>query len=119
MTNLPQLAASPAAFCDAVLVRTAKGLERFGTVKTPAQHELIEATAPAALAIVGGTIAPVRRVWAEMTKGYAKTTIVAMLVLYMLAFARRALRVQIGARDRDQAGEVRLAAQEILAPLPW
>ncbi len=110
---------SLADFADDMPVHTATGLRRFGDVKVPAQRDMLVALEPAAIAAMQGRPAPIRRFWLEATKGYAKSWMIALTVLWMIAFSRRMLRIQIAAADKDQAAEVRMAAVKITQAMPW
>jgi phage terminase large subunit-like protein len=119
MNKLAQYATDPMAFFGDLPIRTEAGQVPFATVQTPFQYEWLSAVAPALLAASAGTVPAIRKFWAEAVKGSAKTTMIAMAVLWAVAFSRRPLRIQIGAFDGDQAAEVRLAAHGILRALPW
>lgn len=110
---------SLAAFVDRAPIRTANGIESFGAVKVPVQQEVIDVLGPASLAAIEGRKEPIRRIWWEATKGYAKSWLFAANNIWMVAFAERMVRCQIAAADKDQAAEVRLAATEILQGMPW
>jgi hypothetical protein len=73
------------------------------------------AVAPAMLAVARGEVAPVRRHWWERTKGASKDSDCAVVILWLLAFAPRAVRIQVGAYDREQASELRYIIKAILA----
>jgi hypothetical protein len=73
------------------------------------------ALAPALSAVARGQVAPIRRFWIERTKGGSKDSDCAVAILWLLAFAPRAVRVQVGAYDREQASELRYIVKAILA----
>jgi len=112
--RLRQYDADPIAFADDVLIRTKDGMRRFGDIKVPIQQELLQSLAPSLIAVRNGDLPPIPRVWAEMTKGYAKTLVIAICVVWLVAFSRRRLRIQIAAADKDQAAETRFAAMSVM-----
>ena len=73
------------------------------------------AIAPALEAVAAGRVAPIRRHWWERTKGASKDSDCAVAILWLLAFAPRAIRVQVGAYDREQASELRYIIKAILS----
>lgn len=84
------------------------------------QHRDFQAIAPALEAVSRGDVAPIRRHWWERTKGGSKDSDCAVAILWLLAFAPRSVRVQVGAYDREQASELKYIIRAILgieAPL--
>ncbi len=119
MTDLLEMAASPAAFRDALLVPTGRGEFRFTDVQADFQRERFASLDPALLAVARGQQPPCGRHWWEATKGASKDTDLAMCVLWLLAFTSRPLTIQIAAADQDQADELRKAAKGILHCNEW
>ncbi|HVX15106.1 MAG TPA: terminase large subunit [Pirellulales bacterium] len=110
----PALAADPAAFQAGVLIPVAGAGRRFGDVMADFQRERFAAINPALLAVAAGERPRPGKHWWEAVKGNSKTTDLAVVILWLLTSARRPLLVQIGAADRDQAGEIKKAAVDIL-----
>ncbi len=112
-------AGDPAAFIyDIPVVRN--GLQtRFGDIAAPFQREWVETVSPALLAVATGQQPACGRYFWDGTKGTAKSTLIAWLVLWLVAFSRKPLTIQIGAADADQAAEPRKAADETLRQMPW
>jgi hypothetical protein len=78
------------------------------------------AVASLLLAIAQGVIAPIRNFWIERTKAGSKDSDVAVMILWLLLFSPRFVRIQVGAFDREQASELRYIIKAILnidAPL--
>lgn len=98
---------------------TDDGMRPFGNLLAPHQLAMVEALAPSLLAVAKGEAPPARGVWMEATKGAAKDTILALACLWLCAFSRRPLTVQVGAADRDQADEMHKAARMWLHWNPW
>ena len=55
-----------------------------------------------------------QKFWAEWTKGFGKDTVLAISIIWLLMFAVRMLRIQVGAYDQVQADEIRLIVRQIL-----
>ncbi|MDX1968991.1 MAG: hypothetical protein SFV23_17580 [Planctomycetaceae bacterium] len=70
-------------------------------------------------AIVRGEKPPIGRHWWEGTKGCSKDTDLALAMDWPLIFGPRPLRMQAGAADQDQAGELRRAVKSEHATNPW
>ena len=110
----------PSAFERELHVPTAGGARRFGDVMADFQRERFDAINPALSAVAAGSEPPTRRFWIEATKGASKDSDLAVCLLWLLAFAPRSLRIQVGAYDADQADEIRLIVRQLLridAPL--
>jgi len=87
---------------------------------TPNEHQLRLARklSPAALtAALGGKPRDgvLMRFWVEWTKGAGKDLFIALLFVWLVAFARRFLDMQIGAADRAQAGDFLKWARQIVS----
>lgn len=63
----------------------------------------------------GGT----SRLWLERTRGSSKTTDVAVMALWPLAFSERKVDGIVAAGDKDQAGLLRAAIKRLLEANPW
>ena len=113
-STLRQFANDPLAFIGDLTVPSAAGPCRFATVMADFQRVDFQAIAPSLLALTRGEKPPIGRFWIERTKGSSKDTDLACCLLWLLAFSPRPLRVQIGAYDSQQAGEVRLIVKAIL-----
>jgi hypothetical protein len=94
-----------AAFCDDVMIPTSLGPVRFGDVMHDVQRKLIADLAPSLLAIATGKMPPRPKFWAEMAKSWGKDLVTGLAILWLLMFARRSVRCQLGAADQDQAAE--------------
>jgi hypothetical protein len=108
------------AFAADLHVPLGAGSGRLGDHWAEFQRRDFEAMAPSLLALARGEVPKLRRFWIERTKGGSKDSDVAVAILWLLAFAPRFVRVQVGAFDREQASELRLIARAILdieAPL--
>lgn len=101
-------------------VPTGAGARRFGDCMADFQAERFAALNPSLVAVATGAEPPCRRFFIEATKGASKDSDLAVCLLWLLAFSPRCLRIQIGAYDQDQAGEIRLIVRQLLridAPL--
>lgn len=99
----------PQYFVESLVLKDAQ--KRFGECAAAHQKEWLSVLAPTFLALAAGRKPPVQRVWLEGTKGSAKDTILAALVLWLMACTRRPLFAQVGAVDQRQASELEKAAR--------
>ncbi len=113
-SDLKKLAADPAAFQSSVFVPTGTGPRRLGDVMAAFQRKRFEAVNPSLLAVSRQQPPPIPRIWDERTKGGSKDTDWSVNLLWLLAFSRRPLRIQVGAYDAQQADEIRLIVRDIL-----
>ncbi|MBU4271357.1 MAG: hypothetical protein KKE86_07630 [Planctomycetes bacterium] len=112
--KLKALAADPSQFQADICIPTGRGPRRFGDCMAPFQRERFAAVNSSLVAVSRNETPPVARVWDERTKGASKDTDWAVNLLWLLAFSRRPLRVQVGAFDQQQADEVRLIIRGML-----
>jgi phage terminase large subunit-like protein len=116
---IEQFAADPLAFFAALTIPSAHGPARFSDVWADYQVEWFRAIAPSLLAVARGEQPPIGRFWVERTKGGSKDSDCALCLLWLLAFSPRKLEMQIGAADKEQAGEMKKAAHDVLRLNPW
>ena len=114
MADLKDYQAHPVGFQDHLFIPTGKGPRQFGDVMVEFQRHAFQAVNPSLLAVARHESPPVPRIWDERTKGASKDTDWAVNLLWLLAFCRRPLRIQVGAYDAQQADEVRLIVKQIL-----
>lgn len=112
--NLLELQQSPERFQQDICIATGSGPRRFGDVMADFQRERFAAVNPCVLAVARHVAPPIPRIWDERTKGASKDTDWTVNLLWLLAFSRRPLRMQVGAFDAEQADEVRLIVKDIL-----
>lgn len=109
----------PAAFRDALILPSGRGPRKFGEIMADFQRRDFAAMGPAFLALSRGEQPPTPRFWLERTKGASKDSDLAVLLLWLLAFSPRAVDCQVGAADKDQAGEIRKRCKGILKANAW
>jgi phage terminase large subunit-like protein len=112
--KLKTYASNFVAFCQDVDFPTARGIRRFGDVGIEEQLELLRALAPSLLAIARGKLPPRRRYYCEATKGFGKDLLLAMVVIWLLAFAPQTLLIQLAADDFEQASETTKQMKDLL-----
>ena len=117
--DLQQFATDPLAFFDALIIPSAHGARPFQEVMAKFQRAWFRTVAPSLLAVAAGETPPVGRLWSERTKGSSKDSDCACVLLWLLAFSRTKLDMQVGAADRDQANELKKAAADVLRLNPW
>lgn len=110
MTDHLQPEVLPGQFQAAIVIPAGK----LGDVAAAFQREWFAAVNPSLLAVARGERPPVPRYWIERSKGASKDTDLAVCLLWLLAYSRRPVRVQLGANDADQIDEVRLIVKQIL-----
>ncbi len=117
--DLKRYAVDPLAFAEDLVQPTPSGDRRFGDIMAGFQRERFAVLAPDLVALQRQEKPPTQQHWWEATKGASKDTDLAIAVLWALMFSVRPLRIIIGAADRDQAAEMRLAANQIFNANPW
>jgi hypothetical protein len=117
--DLHEISESPAAFRSVVRIRSAHGEARLSDVIQPFQQARFADLDPALIAVASGGQPQCGRHWWEATKGASKDSDLALMILWLLAFTKRPLSVQVGAADQDQADELRKAAKSILGVNEW
>lgn len=117
--NLKTFATDPLAFFDALIIPSAAGTMPFSECMAEHQREWFESIAPSLVAVANGEKPPCGRYWVERTKGGSKDSDTALCLLYLLAFSRVRLDMQVGAADRDQAAELKKAATDVLRLNAW
>jgi hypothetical protein len=106
-------------FIDDLMIPAAHGVARFGDVMADFQRERFMSLIPALQAIAEDRKPPIGRYWWEATKGASKDSDLAIALIWLVMFSKRPLDCQVGAGDRDQAGELRKAARDVLHENPW
>jgi hypothetical protein len=117
--SLTCFANDPAAFRDALILPSAHGSKRLGDILADFQRRDFAALDRAFLALRNRQQPVPNRFWLERTKGASKDTDLAIMLLWLLAFARWPLVCQVGAADKDQADELRKACKGMLRVNPW
>ncbi len=74
---------------------------------------------PSLIAVRDGKMPPISRFWIERTKKAGKDSDIAAALLWLVAFARRPLYMQVGAADADQAAIVKRRIHDLLFYNPW
>jgi hypothetical protein len=118
-THFRSMAASPAAFRDALIVRTGSGDKLLGSLSCPFQVEPLSKLDAAAVQMANGV--PVDQplhlwIW---TKGTSKTTLASVTWLWLLLFSRDAVEIRVGAAKQEQASETLKVIREIVSKNPW
>jgi len=106
-------------FLEGLTIDGATGPVVFRRVIEPFQRQTFAALAPAVEALARGDRPPRRRFWVERTKKSGKDSDLAIVLLWLLAFARRPVYLQVGAADRDQANIVKKRMEALLHYNPW
>lgn len=117
--NIKKFATDPVAFFESLMIPSAVGVQPFKEVMADYQRDWFKAVAPSLLAVAAGKKPPIGKFWSERTKGGSKDSDCACVLLWLLAFCPRKLDMQVGASDRDQAGELKKAAADILRYNDW
>jgi hypothetical protein len=97
----------------------AYAFEACGLVMADFQRERFELFSESAISISQGKKPKLFQIWAEAVKGASKDCDAALVLLWLIAFAKVALDVQVGASDEDQSNEMLKAAKAWLATISW
>lgn len=116
---IKQFATDPIAFLDALVIPSAKGRKPFKEVMGDYQREWFKTIAPSLVAVCKGETPPIGRYWVERTKGGSKDSDVGLCLLYLLAFSTVKLDMEVGAADKEQAGEMKKAMEDVLRLNSW
>lgn len=119
MPDLKIYARDPVTFFQDLVIPSAVGDRRFRDVMAPYQLQWFRDIAPSLASVARNQPPPFTRFWCERTKGGSKDSDTACCLLWLLAFSKRPLDMQVGASDRDQAAELRKAATDILRLNSW
>lgn len=117
--TIRELAADPAKFQASLVIPSAHGPARFGSVMADFQRERFAQINPALVAVARGKKPATGRFWWEATKGASKDSDLAVCLVWLLAFSKRPLLCQVGAADQDQAAEMKKAAADVLRLNGW
>src|SRR5690606_18133481 len=98
----------------ALTIPSAHGPMPFKDCMADYQRHWFGAIAPSLLAVSRGEKPPIGRFWTERTKGASKDTDAGCCLLWLLAFSRAKLDMQVGAADRDQAAELKKAIADVI-----
>jgi hypothetical protein len=123
---IARFAGNMVAFFAALSISVASGVRRLVEVWAPHQAEWVDALAPALhyLALSEAerrkaSIPAVRNYWIEATKGTGKDYVLAACVLWLAAFGKRPLTIEVCAADQEQAAELWKSAKSILYANRW
>jgi Phage Terminase len=115
-------AADPASFRADLLLDVDGTVRRFGDVQDPWQRADFTALDPALMRASGRKpdSEPARmRAYLERPRGHSKTTDIAIVCIWALAFATRPLKGYAFAADQDQSKLLREAMETIIRLNPW
>jgi phage terminase large subunit-like protein len=106
-------------FIQGLDIPSASGTKLFRDCMQEFQRDTFQDIAPSLHAIRDGQMPPKRRFWIERTKKASKDGDLGACLLWLTAFPRRPLYIQVGAADRDQAGIVRRRIKDLLHLNSW
>jgi len=113
-------ARDPSAFRDDLLIDVDGTARKFGSVMDPWQREDFAALDPALKRCNGRSRAQAKlRAFLERGRGHSKTTDLAVVAVWAMAFAARPLRAYAFAVDKDQATLLKDAMATIVRLNPW
>jgi hypothetical protein len=118
---LQRYASDPSAFRNDLTVDVDGVARRFGDVMDPWQRADFAALDPALASCNGRKPDPtaIKRAYLERGRGHSKTTDLAVMSTWALAFATRPLRGFCYAADRDQAAILKDAMHTVVRLNPW
>ncbi len=107
-------------FVDVLVIDTDDGPRRFGEVADDWQRRELEAFDLPCRRVVGQKVdAPHSRLWWELARGHAKTTTLAIVVVWLLFASERKIDGAAFAADQDQAALIRNAIDKLIRLNPW
>jgi hypothetical protein len=118
-SHLSLIGHDPAVYRQNVIVRGSNGPDLFSSIVQPFQADVLCSIDLAFTALREDRMPPVSRLWWEASKGSGKDLLASLSILWLMAFARRDLTIQVGAADRAQADELRKSALSVLRLNSW
>ena len=118
-TNLERLAVDPMLFFKSLTIPAAGGPQPFGNLMADFQAEWFATIAPSLIDLAHRRVAKLRRFWNERVKGASKDSDIGLCLLWLLVFSKLPLRIECGARDRDQIDELRGAMRDVVKLNLW
>jgi len=106
-------------FVRGLMIPTSDGAQLLDHVLADYQMDCFRRMAPNIHALRDGDRPMERRYWIERTKGAGKDSDLATILLWLLAFPRRPIYLQVGAADRDQAAIIRRRMVDLISYNPW
>ncbi len=106
-------------FVKGIRIPVGGGAKTFASVMAPHQLETFETIAPSLHQLRDGQMPDQQRWWIERTKKAAKDADLALILIWLVAFARRPFYAQVAAADKDQAAIVRRRMETVLHYNPW
>lgn len=95
------------------------GPRLFDEVMAKYQLNFFKVLANSLHAVRDGVMPPIRRFWVERTKKAGKDSDLATCLMWLLAFPKRPMYLQVGAADRDQAAIIRRRMVDLVHYNPW
>lgn len=106
-------------FAKGLRIPSAQGPQLLGNCIAPFQELAFQEFADTLVAIQKGVMPPWKRFWIERTKKASKDADLAIILLWLVAFAKRPLFVQVCASNQKQAAIVKRRAEALLYYNPW
>ncbi len=118
---ISRLAISPLEFRNELVIDSDAGSFRLADLVERWQAADFAAIDPALMDLAGIAQAPpvIRRIWMERPRGHSKTSDIAIVVSWLLAFAPKMLTGIVAAADRDQAALLREAIARLVRQNDW
>ena len=106
-------------FTRGLIIDSQTGPRVFENCMAVFQRECFEDIAPNLHALRDGKMPDCRRYWIERTKKASKDADLAIIVLWLIAFAKRPFYMQVGAGDKTQAAIVKERILHLIHYNPW
>jgi len=106
-------------FAKGLKIPSAQGPQLLGSCIAPFQEEAFSAFAETLKAVRDGEMPPWKRFWMERTKKTSKDADLAIMLIWLVAFAARPLFVQVCASNQKQAAIVKRRAEALLHYNLW
>jgi hypothetical protein len=106
-------------FLRGLVIPSASGPKLFDTCIAPFQLRDFKLLEPSLRAVRDGRMPPKRRFWIERTKKASKDADLAICLVWLIAFTKRPLLIQVSAANQQQAGIIKRRIKSLLHYNAW
>ena len=106
-------------FLNGITLPSAHGPQLVYDILAPHQAQVFSKLTPTLEDLQVGKTPKRRKFWIERTKKASKDSDISLCLLWLLAFPKKPIYLQVGAADKDQAAIVRSRMEETIYYNPW